>query len=207
VLGSPPVAASWCALLDLTLLLFARGLPAAVLGAVGVLAALEALSGAARGSRGALWWYALYSAANVAASAALGIVVLAGVDVDCVGSDNPPACQLTQSVTGILLLCVLRARVRVRARASMCARVAWRVRAARVCAENGRKPLTRSLALVLRRSFFQPAQRRHVERELLRGRLVGRRVVDDARPAAVARGVEARFVAAGLAVGGGNAVA
>ena len=30
------------------------------------------------------------------------------------------------------------------------------------------------------------AQRRHVERELLRGRLVGRRVVDDARPAAVA---------------------
>ena len=130
VLGSPPVAASWCALLDLTLLLFARGLPAAVLGAVGVLFALEALSGAARGSRGALRWYALYSAANVAASAALGIVVLAGVDVDCVGSANPPACQLTQSVTGILLLCVPPAR-------------AARARPARACSRGGVMRATR----------------------------------------------------------------
>ena len=107
VLGSPAVAASWCALLDLTLVLFGRGLPACLLGAVGLLAALEALLGAARGSRAALWWYALYSAANVAVSAVLGIVVLAGVDVDCVGATNRDACALTESVTGILLLCVL----------------------------------------------------------------------------------------------------
>ena len=106
VLGSPPVAAAWCALLDLTLLLFARGLPALLVGAVGVLAALEALAGAARGSRGALRWYALYSAANAAVSAALGIVVLAGVDVDCVAASNRDACALTQSVTGILLFAV-----------------------------------------------------------------------------------------------------
>jgi hypothetical protein len=116
VLGSPVVAASWCALLDLTLLLFGRSLPAFVLGAVGLLAALEALLGAARGSRNALWWYALYSTANVVVSAVLGIVVLAGVDVDCVSADNRGACDLLQSVTGLLLLCVGGARARARAR-------------------------------------------------------------------------------------------
>ena len=62
--------------------------------------------------RNALWWYALYSAVNVAVSAVLGIVVLAGVDVDCVGAANRGACDLLQSVTGILLLCVQRAFAR-----------------------------------------------------------------------------------------------
>ena len=129
VLGSPVVAASWCALLDLTLLLFGRSLPAFVLGAVGLLAALEALLGAARGSRNALWWYALYSAANVAVSAVLGIVVLAGVDVDCVSADNRGACDLLQSVTGILLLCVARARARARSSGWSCAVRSARMRA------------------------------------------------------------------------------
>ena len=106
VWASPVVAASWCALVDATLLLFGRSLAPCVLGAIGVLAALEACLGAARNSRKTLLYYAFYSVANAVVSVVLGIVTIAGVDSECLAADNEQACQLLQSVTGALLVCV-----------------------------------------------------------------------------------------------------
>jgi len=105
VSGSPKSAATWSAVVHAVTLVFGRSVMTAVLGCVGVLAAAELYFAAARGAgaRRALLACALFSAASSVASVAAGIVVLAGVDVECVAADNKDACTLLQAVDGILL--------------------------------------------------------------------------------------------------------